>query len=101
MTTPYRGSGVKGKVYEQTITAQQYTRTPKDGSAKSGVVWDALQAAKKMPPGPKRQKAIDRLVLAYGAETYAEDKARERANKAYFKREKEREIKTYNRDRKK
>jgi hypothetical protein len=101
MTTPYRGSGVKGKVYEQTMTAQQYVRKPKDGSAKSGVAWGSLQAAKKLPPGPKRQKAIDMLVRAYGAETYAEDKARAKAAKTYLTRESKRQIKTHNRDRSK
>lgn len=76
MTTTYRAVGPKGKSYLSKETAQQYTRKPKDGSTKSGVVWNALQVASAMPKGPKRQKAVDMLTRAYGAEKDAEAKAR-------------------------
>ena len=76
MTTTYRAVGPKGKSYLSKETAQQYTRQPKDGSTKSSVVWRALQTASAMPAGPKRQKAVDMLVRAYGAEQDAEAKAR-------------------------
>jgi hypothetical protein len=102
MTTVYKGFAPKGKGFRtEKITAQQYTRTPKDGSSKSGVIWNALQAASGMPKGPKRQKAIGMLVRAYGAEQDIEAKKREKEDKKYFARERERKIKTYNRDRKK
>lgn len=76
MTTTYRAVGPKGKTYLSKETAQQYTRKPKDGSTKSSVVWRALQTASAMPAGPKRQKAVDMLVRAYGAEKDAETNAR-------------------------
>ena len=76
MTTTYRAVGPKGKTYLSKETAQQYTRKPKDGSSKSYVVWNALQTAAAMPAGPKRQKAVDMLIRAYGAEQTAEAKAR-------------------------
>lgn len=101
MTTPYRAVGPKGKTYESKQTAQQYTRKPKDGSSKSGVVWDALQAASNMPAGPKRKKALDMLIRAYGAERNVEAARRDYQEKTYFKRERERQIKTHNRDRSK
>lgn len=75
MTTTYRAVGPKGKSYLSKETAQQYTRKPKDGSSKSSVIWNALQTASGMPKGPKRQKAVDMLVRAYGAEKDAEAKA--------------------------
>ena len=102
VSTVYKTRAPKGKGYgSEKITAQQYTRTPKDGSAKAGVIWDALQVASAMPKGLKRQKAVNMLIRAYGAEEDIADKAREKADKKYFAREREREIKTYNRDRKK
>ena len=104
MTTFYRGFGPKGKEHLVKVTAKQYTPKPKDGRSKSGVVWNALETAKGMPAGPggnKRQKAIAMLTRAYHAEQDIEGAERDRAFKAYLKREREREIKTYNRDRKK
>ena len=102
VSTVYKTIAPKGKGYgSQKITAQQYTRTPKDGSAKAGVIWDALQTASAMPKGLKRQKAVNMLVRAYGAEQEIADKTNKKAEKAYFKALNERLIKTHNRDRKK
>jgi len=100
VSTSYKSPAPKGKGWRsEKITAQQYTRKPKDGSATSGVIWGALQAAEAMPEGLKKQKAISMLVKAYGAQNNIERKAREKSADAYLKREKERKIKTYNRDR--
>lgn len=101
MTTIYQAYGPKNRPYLSKETAQQYTRDYKDGRSKSGVVWDALQAASSMPAGPKRKKAMDMLVRAYGAERDAEAAKRGYQEKTYFKRERERQIKTNNRDRSK
>jgi hypothetical protein len=101
MTTTYRAYGPKGKSYLSKETAQQYTRKPKDGSSQSGVIWNALQAAAALPDGPRRKKAVDMLVRAYGAQRDVEAVKRDKETKAYLENETKRQIRTHNRDRSK